>query len=112
MCREFRRRYLNVAKVTPFILDDVYQFLSRDTSKLSNEQIRELLHYLTDLHDIIDEDIIVDLRRPNSGQPSKFNEFWEYMDKVLNKYSEAAADSRRHGVATLPVVISIENLRQ
>ena len=112
MRREFHRRYLNIAKVTPFILDDMYQFLSGDTSKLPNEQIRERLHYLIDHHDIVDEDIIVDLRRLNSGQPSKFDEFWEYMDKVLNEYSEAAADSRRHGVATLPVAISIEDLRQ
>lgn len=93
-------------------LDDMYKFLSGDTSKLPNEQIRERLHYLIDHHDIVDEDIIVDLRRLNSGQPSKFEEFWEYMYKVLNEYSEAAADSRRHGVATLPVAISIEDLQQ
>ena len=34
------------------------------------------------------------------------------MEQVLNEYSEAAADSRRHGAATLPVAISVEDLRQ
>ena len=34
-----------IEQVTPFILDDMYQFLSGDTSKLPNEQIRERLHY-------------------------------------------------------------------
>ena len=34
------------------------------------------------------------------------------MEQYINEYSEAAADSRRHGVATLPVAISIEDLRR
>ena len=39
MRHEFRKRYIHIAKITPYVLDDIYQFLSGDTSSLPNEQI-------------------------------------------------------------------------
>ena len=77
-----------------------------------NDQIRERLQYMIDHYGVVDEGFAVDLRKLNSGQPSKFEEFWSYMDKVMNEYSEAAADSRRHGKATLPIAASVEDLRR
>ena len=111
--REFKDKFRNVAKVPPVVLAEMYRTLTSDATAVPNDSVRRRLRLLlhADYDYLSDESVVVDLRQLNEGKPSKFETFWLYLEKVLQDYCEAA-DDRRHGVAHLPVAVSIPDLKK
>ena len=61
--------------------------------------------------DMEDPDIVLDLQSFNSGQKSKYDAFWDEVQKFLQEDVGLAVEERRHSQVThLARVISVTNL--
>ena len=90
----------------------MYRFLTKDSCVTPNQQTLDRLNLLIVSDYVHNEDVVIDLRTLNEGQPSHFEVFWTKLGKLLNEYCEAIADSRHHGAATSPFAISVTDLHQ
>ncbi|KAJ8375335.1 hypothetical protein SKAU_G00059150 [Synaphobranchus kaupii] len=105
MKREFKRKFANVARVTPSIVEAIYQDISHDTSAPSNPVMNQRIQVALQG----EPGIIVDLRTLNSGRPGdNFEEFFSKMEEAVNEVT--ATDERRHGIAHLSQWLSLEDL--
>lgn len=109
--REFSERFRNVSKLPPVVLAEIYRTLTSDATANDAVRRRLVLFLDADYDYLCDESIVVDLRHLYEGKSSIFEPFWLYLEKVLQDYCEAA-DDRRHGVAHLPLAVSIPDLKK
>lgn len=92
MKKDFKRKVANVARVTPSIVEAIYQEISHDSSAPSNPLMNQCIQVALQG----EPGIIVDLRTLNSGRPGdNFEEFFSKMEEAVNEVT--AADERRHG---------------
>lgn len=105
MKKEFKRKVANVARVTPSIVETIYQEISHDSSAPSNPLMNQCIQVAL----LGESGIIVDLRTLNSGRPGdNFEEFFSKMEEAVNEVTPA--DDRRHGTAHLSQWLSLEDL--
>ena len=77
-------------------------------SQLSEEEVNERVQLYVDMKD---PDIVVDLQSLNSGQKSKYDAFWDKVEKFLQEDVGLAVEERRHSQVThLARVISVRDL--
>ena len=92
----------------PSSLRYFYRELTGDESAASTT---EQADFDKRIKQIIDPNVLPDLRKLHTGRPAKFNTFWEECAKFLNKDVGNAVDDRRHGQIThLARAISIRDL--
>lgn len=77
-------------------------------SQLSEEEVNERVQMYVDMED---PDIVVDLREHNSGHKSKYDIFWNEVDKFLQENVGLAVEERRHSQVThIARAISVRDL--
>ncbi|KAK0155231.1 hypothetical protein N1851_002422 [Merluccius polli] len=79
MKKDFKRKVANVARVTPSIVEAIYQEISHDSSAPSNPLMNQCIQVALQG----EPGIIVDLRTLNSGRPGdNFEEFFSKMEEA------------------------------
>ncbi|KAK6192561.1 hypothetical protein SNE40_004009 [Patella caerulea] len=96
------------------VLEEIYQDLTGDMSAsptIEHKEVRNRLRVYLDAG-IENPDIAVDLREINSGQPRKYDVFFEAVENfIISERTLNAAHERRHDeIGRLAVAISIRDL--
>ena len=113
MRSEFIQKFGRITSaVKPAVLRYFYKDLTGDSSSsetLSQEQVDERV---TQAIEMEDPDIILDLRKLNSGRKSQYDTFWEECTKFLQEEVGTAVDDRRHSDIThIATAISVRDFR-
>ena len=113
MRSEFIKKFGRITSaVKPAVLRYFYKDLTGDSSSsetLSQEQVDERV---TQAIEMEDPDIILDLRKLNSGRKSQYDTFWEECTKFLQEEVGTAVDDRRHSDIThIATAISVRDFR-
>ena len=111
--KDFIDRYSEVERLTPSIMRDMWRTLTGDCSAPANaaeaKVDEQVLRFLACSDD---ENVIPDLRLSKPERDSRFQVFWDEVDKYFNEVNTAAPE-RRHGQNVyLPFAISCEDLRR
>lgn len=113
MRKQFYQRFSTVTNISPAVANEMYQWISGDTSASSNAVSKEVRQRLQLALDNQDPDIAFDLRHLNEGRPEKYNEFWGYVQEFIEEEQLNAVDDRRHGqVCHMALAMSIPDLIQ
>ncbi|XP_013398537.1 uncharacterized protein LOC106165011 [Lingula anatina] len=97
MRKRFRERFSLVSNAKPVLLNEMYQFLTNDSTAeecTTSKEVRQRLKFLLDVQD---PDLVVDLRSMNEGRKEKYQHFWDEATKMIEEKQLATVDDRRHG---------------
>ena len=111
MRRTFFNRY-SQCDVKPVVMRDMFHFLTDDKSASLALDQAEIDQCMAEFLATDDPELLFDLRKLNGNPGStKYNIFWEALDKYFNE-SILAVQERRHGdYLFMPFAISTEHLR-
>ncbi len=111
MRRQFHKRFGLVAKASPAVLTDMYQFLTGDGSAPPTKISKAVRQRLLLLLDSQDPNLIFDMRHQNEGRPVYFKEFYDETIALIEEKEWQAVDDRRHGRIThMAVAMSVADL--
>lgn len=98
--RAMRRAFMSKASLLCSLkLSDaryIYKSLAGDCSLAENETEKEVDLRVQQAFEMEDPDIITDLRHHNTGQPSRYETFFNHAKQYLENVVETAVDERRH----------------
>ena len=104
MKRRFKDQFGTISKITPALLETVYQQLTLDESAHSNPVVAGRIRLIF----LGEAGLVPDMRTLNPGRPSgSFDDFFEKMGAVINEVT--AADDRRHGKAHVAPWVSLQD---
>ena len=104
MKRRFKDQFGTISKITPALLETVYQQLTLDESAHSNPVVAGRIRLIF----LGEAGLVPDMRTLNPGRPSgSFDDFFDEMGAVINEVT--AADNRRHGKAHVAPWVSLQD---
>jgi len=100
-----------MANVKPAYLREMYHKLTGDSSDASSEIESHVNECVRQALELVDSDLVVDLRQHNKGHSSKFMGFWEACKIYIRRNIETAVDDRQHdSFEHLAIAMSIPDL--
>lgn len=113
MRREFQSRFEGLVSTKPVVMQEMYRFLTGDSSQVVNDISKEVKARLDILLQTGDSENLVDLRELNRGKPVKFDTFFDGVQAFINRNALEAVDERRHEQHThMALAISVHDLRE
>ena len=119
MKRTFVQSFGTITHCKPAFLRRAYQFLTGDSAAASTLSEDETDRRVSEMLELQDPELVIDLRIDNKGQPEKFSVFWKNAKRYIDEAVETAADDRRHNqlvdgdtVVHLAVALSLRDLHK
>ena len=119
MKRTFVQAFGTVMNCKPAFLRKAYQFVTGDASAATNLSEEETDKRVTEMLELQDPELVIDLRINNKGQPEKYSIFLEECKKYIEAAVETAVDERRHdqvadgdAVVHLAAALSLRDLHE
>ena len=117
MQAEFKQKFGMISKTHPAILGEMYRYmyLTGDSSALSNKLSKDVHARLLAVIESENPNVAFDMRTLNETESSstKFDRFFEEVEKFINEFELKAVDDRRHGlISHLAVAMSVKDLHQ
>lgn len=101
----FKQEFERLSKITPSVIESIYQRLALDSSSHTNPAANERIRLIL----LGETGLVEDLRTHNPGRPNTtYDKFFEVLGSVIDEV--IAADDRRHGEAHLAHWISLPDL--
>ena len=103
----FVHRFGLLRGVTPTILNEMYWFLTGDSTVPATSAQQNVHARLRLALDAEYADFAYDLRHCNLGRPEESTHFWDAAQAFIESRALKAVDSRRHGlICSMAVVVS------
>ena len=96
MKRTFVQSFGTVVNCKPMFLRKAYSMLTGDSSAARTTDEMEIDKRVTEMVELQDPELIVDLRCNNEGQPERYDVFLAECQKYVNEKVETSVDDRRH----------------
>lgn len=98
MRKEFQENFRRIAKAPPVVVAEIYRMLTSDATAIPNPALTHRLRQFleSDYDYLTDESVLVDLRRLNQGQGSKFDNTWNKYCKSIVKLLQMTEDMAMH----------------
>ena len=112
MRREFVQRYGLISRVSPTILNEMYQFITDDSSALPTSASQAVTARLRLALELQDPDLVFDLRKLNAGRHVEYEVFYEAAQAYIERNALQACDDRRHGsTCHMALAMSVRDFR-
>lgn len=96
MKRDFVQSFGAVTSCKPAFLRKAYQMLTGDVSSARTMSEEEIDKRVTEMLELQDPELVVDLRFNNNGRPEQYTTFLQECKKYITESVETAVDDRRH----------------
>lgn len=109
MRKEFHEKFGLISKAHPAVLNEMYRYLTNDCTVPQSNVSKKVRSRILAAIDSQDTSVVFDMRNLTHEDETKFDDFFNEVEKFINEYELKAVDDRRHGlVSHLDVALSAD----